>query len=79
MNKNSNGFTIIELIVVVMIIAILIAIAIPAFYQGKEEGIGRRSPEQLVTSYCDEHGNRVYTRRGVHGHPPQIYVVKEDC
>lgn len=42
--KSDRGFTLIELIVIVLIIAILIAIAIPTFYGAKRRAEAKRIP-----------------------------------
>ena len=43
-SKDESGFTLIELMVVVLIIAVLMAIAIPTFLRGAEQGQGPQRP-----------------------------------
>src|SRR2546428_14171160 len=47
LNKNEDGFTLIELMVVVLIIAILIAIAIPTFLGARKRAQDRAAQSSL--------------------------------
>lgn len=70
MNKNSNGFTIIELIVVVLIIAILIAIAVPTFLGARQRAQERHTPVKggIVIK-------RTHTPERIHEHTTMVGKV----
>lgn len=50
MRKEDKGFTLVELLVVIVIIGILIAIAIPAFLRFRERGWESQAESDLKTS-----------------------------
>ena len=47
MNKTPRGFTLVEIMIVVAIIGIIIAIAVPAFLRARENSRGRACQENL--------------------------------
>ena len=48
MKKNIKGFTLVEIMIVVAIIGIIIAIAVPAFLRARENSRGRACQENLA-------------------------------
>ena len=64
-DENEGGFTLIELMVVVLIIAILIAIAIPTFLGARERAQNRQAQSNLRNAFAAEKvvytDNQAYT------------------
>src|SRR5438132_2977717 len=54
LNKNEDGFTLIELMVVVLIIAILIAIAIPTFLGARSRAQDKQAQSNLRNALVTE-------------------------
>jgi type IV pilus assembly protein PilA len=57
--RNDDGFTLIELMVVVMIIAILVAIAIPSFFGARKRAQDSSAKSSLQVSVTD--ANAIYS------------------
>jgi len=55
-NKRLNGFTLVELMVVILIIAILLAVAIPVFLGSRDRAVVRVAQQRLgdVVKICKE-------------------------
>src|SRR4051794_32243781 len=53
-SRDEHGFTLIELMVVVLIIAILLAIAIPTFMGARDRANDRRTQSNLRTAHTNE-------------------------
>src|SRR6201987_251102 len=65
LNKDDNGFTLIELMVVVLIIAILIAIAIPTFLGARQRAQDKQAQSNIRNALTTEKtyyvDNQAYT------------------
>jgi len=57
LNKNRGGFTLVEIMIVVGIIALLAAIAVPNFLRARKRSQGTRCLEDLriIDSACDQY------------------------
>ena len=57
LNKNRGGFTLVEIMIVVGIIALLAAIAVPNFLRARKRAQGSRCLEDLriIDSACDQY------------------------
>ena len=57
LNKNRGGFTLVEIMIVVGIIALLAAIAVPNFLRARKRAQGTRCLEDLriIDSACDQY------------------------
>ncbi len=84
--KNTEGFTLIELIIVISIIAVLAAIAVPAFIgytpQALYEGKSYTNKAQKITSLADFQTFYCYPEpvapaNSVQQYNPQYYLIKQ--
>src|SRR5271163_397883 len=80
LNKNRGGFTLVEIMIVVGIIALLAAIAVPNFLRARKRSQGTRCLEALriIDSACDQYAieNNKVTGNTVAWTDVQSYVKK---
>ena len=78
LNKNRGGFTLVEIMIVVGIIALLAAIAVPNFLRARKRSQGTRCLEDLriIDSACDQYAieNNKVTGNTVAWTDVQLYV-----
>lgn len=85
MKKSNKGFTLMEMLIVIAIIAILIAIAIPTFNSALEKSrqktdlANARSLKSLVIAdfMADENGTVATILRSVSGESTHVFYIKE--
>jgi len=78
LNKNRGGFTLVEIMIVVGIIALLAAIAVPNFLRARKRSQGTRCLEDLriIDSACDQYAieNNKVTGNSVAWTDAQVYM-----